>query len=322
MVGISLDQDRAQMLQVTKEKGMTWPEYFDGQGWDNQIWKQYGSNGIPFTVLVSPQGKVLYAGHPAAGLDQAIEKAFVETPPVLVDPQVLSEARTTLDEVDQKTASGDTKGAIKLLSHIPSGAMVDPSFATQAAATQKHLQAAADGMLAQVQGQISDGKYAEAVTRLKELSDAFAGLPQSAKARAMLNSLMSSPKARAAMAAAERSAKADEQLQIAQRLQAQKKDELAYERFTDVVKLYSGTVAAAAAQQQIDAYKKDPAFVKQVIEKTTATKANAALHLAHSYRSSGNLEMARKKYQSVVDEFPGTSYAEQAKAALAEIAQQ
>jgi hypothetical protein len=143
MVGISLDQDRAKMLQVTKEKGMTWPEYFDGQVWNNQIWKQYGSNGIPFTVLVSPAGKVLYAGHPAGGLDQAIEKAFTDTPPVLVDPQVLAAARTTLDEVDQKTASGDARGAIKLLSKVPAGAMADPSFAAQAAATQKKLQDAA-----------------------------------------------------------------------------------------------------------------------------------------------------------------------------------
>jgi thiol-disulfide isomerase/thioredoxin len=322
IIGISLDQDRAAMLQVTKEKGMVWPEYFDGKGWDNSIWKRYGANGIPFTVLVSPQGKVLYAGHPAGGLDQAIEKAFTDTPPVLVDPKVMAEAKETLDQIEQKTAAGDAKDALKLLGKIPAGAKIDPAFAARVDGAQKKLQASADAMLAQVQSQIDQGKYIEAVARLKELSDALTGLPEAGKANAMLSSLMAKPQARAAIAASERSAKANDALDTAQKLQAQKKDELAYARFNDVVRLYAGTDAASKAQAQIADYQKDTAFIKRVTENAAATKANAALHLASSYRGSGNIEMARKKYQSVVDDFPGTSYAELAQKALAEIANQ
>lgn len=47
IVGISLDSDRAEMLKVTKEKGMVWPEYFDGAVWDNKIWKEYGAKRDP-----------------------------------------------------------------------------------------------------------------------------------------------------------------------------------------------------------------------------------------------------------------------------------
>jgi thiol-disulfide isomerase/thioredoxin len=322
MVGISLDQDQSQMLKVTKEKAMSWPEYFDGQGWDNKIWKQYGSNGIPFTVLVSPQGKVLYAGHPAAGLDQAIDKAFTDTPPVLVDPKMLAEAKETLASVEQKIASGDTKSAMKLLGKIPAGAKADAAFAARAAGAQKKLETSADSMLAQVQTQIDQGNYVDAVARLKELSNALAGLPQASKATAMLNGVMSKPQARAAIAAGERSAKANDALDSAQKLQSQKKDELAYERFNDIVRLYAGTEAGAKAQEQVTLYQKDTAFVKRVTDKAAATKANAALNLGNSYRGAGNIEMARKKYQSVVNDFPGSSYAELAQKALAEIANQ
>src|ERR1700679_1361257 len=35
VVGISLDQDKDALQAFTSEHGMTWPQYFDGQGWDN-----------------------------------------------------------------------------------------------------------------------------------------------------------------------------------------------------------------------------------------------------------------------------------------------
>jgi TolA-binding protein len=180
---------------------------------------------------------------------------------------------------------------------------------------------AANSMLAQAQAQIDQEKYTEAVVRLKELSSALNGLPAGTKATAMLNSLMSKPQARAAIAAAERNAKAVEALQVAQKLQAQKKDELAYVRFNDVVRIYPGTDAATEAQVQVSQYEKDTAFVKRVKEKEVASKATAALHMGNSYKAAGNSEMARRKYQSVVDEFPGTSYADEAQKALATLAQ-
>src|SRR5947209_9865130 len=80
IVGISLDEDRAAMLQTIKQQGMTWPEYFDGAGWGNRIWKQYGANGIPFTILLGPDGTALWTGH-AALLEPQIVKALKEHPP-------------------------------------------------------------------------------------------------------------------------------------------------------------------------------------------------------------------------------------------------
>jgi TolA-binding protein len=320
MIGISLDEDRNALMQTIKEKGMTWPEYFDGGGWNNKLWKQYGSNGIPFTVLVSPVGKVLYAGHPAAGLDEAIEKAFKDTPPVLVDPAIVSQGNQLLDQAEQKLASGDAKAAIKLLGSVPASAKLDGKFAQHAAGVQKKLEHAASDMLAQVQTQIDQTKYPEAVARLKELSDALSGLPEGAKATAMLSSLMSKPQARAAILAAERNAKATDLLETAKKLQAQKKDELAYARFSDVVRIYPGTDAASEAQTQVSLYEQDAAFVKRVREKAAASKATAALHMGNSYKAAGNTEMARRKYQSVIDDFPGTSYAQEAQKALSEIA--
>src|SRR3954463_3740224 len=42
MIGISLDQDKSALAKIVKEKQFVWPQYFDGQGWDNKVWKTWG----------------------------------------------------------------------------------------------------------------------------------------------------------------------------------------------------------------------------------------------------------------------------------------
>jgi len=58
VIGISLDQNKEQLARVTKEAGMTWPQYFDGKGWDNKVSSRYGIQGIPTLWLVDKKGFV------------------------------------------------------------------------------------------------------------------------------------------------------------------------------------------------------------------------------------------------------------------------
>ena len=59
VIGISLDQDKDKLLAFTKDHGMVWPQYFDGQGWDNSISKSFGIDSIPAMWLVGKDGKVV-----------------------------------------------------------------------------------------------------------------------------------------------------------------------------------------------------------------------------------------------------------------------
>jgi len=58
IVGISLDQDKTLVESVTKAQGMTWPQYFDGKMWDNEISSRYGITQIPTMWLVDKKGMV------------------------------------------------------------------------------------------------------------------------------------------------------------------------------------------------------------------------------------------------------------------------
>ena len=59
IVGISLDQDQQKLLDYTKENGMTWQQYFDGQGWSNKLAVKYGIESIPMTFLLDGNGKII-----------------------------------------------------------------------------------------------------------------------------------------------------------------------------------------------------------------------------------------------------------------------
>ena len=58
IVGISLDRDRGQMLEYTKEHNMPWPQYFDGLVWYNVVSRRFGIEGIPAMWLVDKRGQV------------------------------------------------------------------------------------------------------------------------------------------------------------------------------------------------------------------------------------------------------------------------
>jgi thiol-disulfide isomerase/thioredoxin len=58
IVGISLDEDKARLQAFVKEKGMAWPQFFDGKGWENEICSRYSVESIPTMWLVDKEGKV------------------------------------------------------------------------------------------------------------------------------------------------------------------------------------------------------------------------------------------------------------------------
>jgi thiol-disulfide isomerase/thioredoxin len=59
IIGISLDKDKQKLLDFVKANEMPWPQYFDGQGWKNEIAKKHGIQGIPALWLVNKKGEVV-----------------------------------------------------------------------------------------------------------------------------------------------------------------------------------------------------------------------------------------------------------------------
>lgn len=78
IVGISLDESKGDLLSVTKEKGMTWPQYFDGEGWKNAISQRFGITSIPQMWLVDRKGN-LVTTEARQNLEGQVEKLLGES---------------------------------------------------------------------------------------------------------------------------------------------------------------------------------------------------------------------------------------------------
>ena len=78
IIGISLDDKdgKDKLSQFIKSNGVTWPQYYDGKGWDNDLVVKYGVHGIPATILVDADGKIIAKDLHGQGLQEAVAKAL------------------------------------------------------------------------------------------------------------------------------------------------------------------------------------------------------------------------------------------------------
>ncbi len=59
ILGVSLDDDKAKWLEAIKADKLTWKHVSDLQYWKNATVALYGYDGIPYNVLLDPQGKII-----------------------------------------------------------------------------------------------------------------------------------------------------------------------------------------------------------------------------------------------------------------------
>jgi peroxiredoxin len=59
IIGISLDTEKAKLESFVKEKGLSWPQAFDGKGWEGEIAQKYHITTIPAMFLLGKDGKVV-----------------------------------------------------------------------------------------------------------------------------------------------------------------------------------------------------------------------------------------------------------------------
>jgi len=69
ILGVSLDRDHTAWVEAIKADGLPWKHISDLQFWNNAAAQEYGVSGIPYTVLLDREGKVLDKGLRADALE-------------------------------------------------------------------------------------------------------------------------------------------------------------------------------------------------------------------------------------------------------------
>ena len=59
IVGISFDNTKGKLTSFVKKENMAWPQFFDGQGWQNSFGQRFGIQSIPAMWLVNKKGELV-----------------------------------------------------------------------------------------------------------------------------------------------------------------------------------------------------------------------------------------------------------------------
>ena len=59
ILGVSLDNDKAAWQEAIQKDNLSWTHISDLKQWESVAVKTYGFDGIPFNVLIDPQGKII-----------------------------------------------------------------------------------------------------------------------------------------------------------------------------------------------------------------------------------------------------------------------
>lgn len=76
VLGVSLDEDKAAWLKAIKDDQLTWKHISDLKGWGTAAVPLYGFDGIPYNVLIDPQGKIIATGLRENALQEFLEKTL------------------------------------------------------------------------------------------------------------------------------------------------------------------------------------------------------------------------------------------------------
>jgi len=78
VLGVSLDRpgQKDKWLQAIKDDKLAWTNISDLQYWNSSVVALYGFDGIPFNVLVDPQGKVIAESLRGPGLEGKLEEVL------------------------------------------------------------------------------------------------------------------------------------------------------------------------------------------------------------------------------------------------------
>lgn len=78
VLGVSLDEDKTAWLKAIKEDKLTWKHVSDLKGWNSEAVSLFGFDGIPYNILIDPEGKILAKELRENELDEFLSKTLLD----------------------------------------------------------------------------------------------------------------------------------------------------------------------------------------------------------------------------------------------------
>jgi len=208
---------------------------------------------------------------------------------------------------------GNLPQAIKYYKMIVGAASSDP-MVTRAEERLAEIEEQAGEALAAAEEAAGAERYGEAMTMLKKLRRDYKGTDGAGKALEKLRQLNDDP----AVAAKAKAEEADARLARAQQLLDGKKYASALKVFDAVAKRYEGTPAAEKALDKAKAMRADAEIMATLRKESAAKDCKRWLAMARNFINSRRPDAAKPYLDKVIKNYPGTSYADEARKMLAD----
>lgn len=76
VLGVSLDQEKTDWLDAIKKDNLTWTQVSDLKFWESKVVPLYNIEGIPYNVLVDPNGTVIGEGLRGEDLEKKLQEVL------------------------------------------------------------------------------------------------------------------------------------------------------------------------------------------------------------------------------------------------------
>jgi thiol-disulfide isomerase/thioredoxin len=76
VLGVSLDEERSAWIKAIKNDSLSWQQISDLKGWSSAAVPLYGFDGIPYNVLLDPQGKIIATTLRGDDLDKKLSEVL------------------------------------------------------------------------------------------------------------------------------------------------------------------------------------------------------------------------------------------------------
>ncbi|MFN5045210.1 MAG: peroxiredoxin family protein, partial [Bacteroidota bacterium] len=76
ILGVSLDKTKEDWIKAIADDQLYWSHVSDLKFWDSEVVPLYGIEGIPFNVLLNPEGKVIATDLRGPDLEQKLKEVL------------------------------------------------------------------------------------------------------------------------------------------------------------------------------------------------------------------------------------------------------
>lgn len=319
LIGVT-DADRASVEEMLRREKVFFPVATGAK----KTVEEFDLIGYPRVVVIDTEGKIAYSGWPDQGggmaLVEAIGRVHNEKPPTRTHPENAIRAESYLKEARQLLRQDAFRRAYESAGRAYELALSGDPLKARCQDYLDLIDALGRDRFAQAEWAIEEKRWDEAVAFLFEVSREFRGTEVGRTATRKLRTLRTRYKEIAEVLTSHEGARQAEAL-LARVLRDVRERRFgpAWQALDTITNDYGDSEAAEKARTVRNRMEQNPRVMRLVRDFTSAPHCRRLISQAESFARTGNLERARALYREILDEYPETSWADEAARRLSEM---